>query len=224
MYGWIVLDPACRGQSSIQYLWVSIRAGHDPIRKYNPVMEQQVNLSSIDYTDQQLLATLASLSHKSSQTHSPNWLLTVDAAMQELQRASEEGVLTSVLVEADTPRGWIAAEPQGHGSWEIHPLLVDPAASGRGYGRILVEDIERKMRSHGGIAAFLSTSDATHSTNLSDVDLYKDPMEALRNIRVRDHTHGHAYQFWQRVGFTIVGVIPDAEGFGVPSIHMAKRL
>ena len=187
-------------------------------------MTKQVILSAIDYTDQQLLAALASLSHKASQTHSPNWLPTVDAAMQELQRASEEKILTSVVVEAGTPRGWIAAEPQGHGSWEIHPLLVDPTASSRGYGRILVEDIERKMRSHGGIAAFLSTSDATHSTNLSDVDLYNDPLEALRNIGVRDHKHGHAYQFWQRVGFTIVGVTPDAEGLGVPSIHMAKRL
>ncbi len=55
-------------------------------------------------------------------------------------------------------------------------------------------------------------------------DLYVEPLEAMRNLGVRDYTLGHAYQFWQRVGFTVVGVIPDAEGLGVPSIHLAKKL
>lgn len=187
-------------------------------------MTQQTILSDIDYTDGNSLAKLASLSHSASQIHSPNWLPTVEAAMKELQRASEEQILTSMAIEAGIPRGWIAAHPQGHGSWEIHPLLVDPAASGQGHGRILVEDIERKMRSKRGISVFLSTSDATHSTNLSDVDLYQDPLAALRDIGVRDKTHGHAYQFWQRIGYTVVGVIPDAEGIGIPSIHLAKKL
>ena len=187
-------------------------------------MRQQVILSSIDYSDREVLEALASLSHSAAQKHSPNWLCNVDAATQELQRASEEGVLTSVATDGGRPRGWISAKSRGYGSWEIHPLLVDPAASGRGYGKILVEDIERQIRSHGGISVFLSTSDATNSTNLSDFDLYANPLEALRNISVRDSAHGHAYRFWQRVGFTVVGVIPDAEGLGVPSIHLAKKL
>jgi len=196
----------------------------DPIQKYNPLMKKQVNLSEIDYGDRELLATLASLSHRAGQQHSPNWLRSVDGAMQEIQQASEEGILTSVAFDNGVPTGWIAAQHHGYGSWEIHPLLVDPAAGGRGYGKILVQDIERKIRSHGGISVFLSTSDATHSTNLSDVDLYSDPLEALRKIDVRDTDCGHAYQFWQRVGFTVVGVIPDAEGCGVPSINLAKKL
>jgi aminoglycoside 6'-N-acetyltransferase I len=29
--------------------------------------------------------------------------------------------------------------------------------------------------------------------------------------------------FWQRVGYTVVGVIPDAEGPGKPTILLAKR-
>jgi len=181
-------------------------------------------LSDIDYTDEKLLEALALLSHKAAREHSPEWLCTIDTAMQELQRASEDNVLTRVAIEAGTPKGWIAAHPQGHGSWEIHPLLVDPAASGKGYGRVLVQDIERQMRSQGGISVFLSTSDATHSTTVSDVDLYTNPLNALRHISIRDTSSGHAFQFWQRVGFTIVGIIPDAEGVGVPSIQMAKKL
>ena len=34
----------------------------------------------------------------------------------------------------------------------------------------------------------------------------------------------HSLRFWQRVGFSIVGVIPDAEGIGQPGIHLAKRV
>ena len=127
-------------------------------------MKHQAILTNIDYADQTLLATLASLSHRASQNNSPYWLPTVESAMQELLRASEEGILTKVVFEADTPRGWIAARSQGYGSWEIHPLLVDPHASGRGYGRILVADIEREILSNGAISVFLSTSDATYAT------------------------------------------------------------
>ncbi len=37
-------------------------------------------------------------------------------------------------------------------------------------------------------------------------------------------TGGHLYGFYQRVGYTIVGVLPDANGFGRPDIFMAKRI
>jgi hypothetical protein len=31
-------------------------------------------------------------------------------------------------------------------------------------------------------------------------------------------------EFYQKLGYVIVGVIPDANGFGKPDIFMAKRL
>ena len=41
---------------------------------------------------------------------------------------------------------------------------------------------------------------------------------AVRNLR------GHPYEFYQRCGFTIVGVVPDANGLGKPDILLAKRV
>lgn len=35
---------------------------------------------------------------------------------------------------------------------------------------------------------------------------------------------GHPYEFYQTLGFVILGVIPDANGLGKPDILMAKRL
>jgi aminoglycoside 6'-N-acetyltransferase I len=34
----------------------------------------------------------------------------------------------------------------------------------------------------------------------------------------------HPYKFYQKLGFVIVGVIPDANGPGKPDIIMAKRV
>jgi hypothetical protein len=36
--------------------------------------------------------------------------------------------------------------------------------------------------------------------------------------------HRHPFEFYQKAGFSIVGVVPDANGPGKPDILMAKRL
>jgi len=32
------------------------------------------------------------------------------------------------------------------------------------------------------------------------------------------------YEFYQKLGFVIVGVMPDANSFGKPDIYLAKRV
>ena len=67
----------------------------------------------------------------------------------------------------------------------------------------------------------LGTDDHTNLTSLGGIDLYPNVLERLMNIR---NLGGHPYRFFQKVGFTIVGVIPDANGIGKPDIYMAKSL
>jgi aminoglycoside 6'-N-acetyltransferase I len=67
----------------------------------------------------------------------------------------------------------------------------------------------------------LGTSDEAARTSLFGRDLYADPVAALRNIVVKGP---HPLEFWQAVGYTVVGLTPDAEGPGKPSILLAKRL
>ena len=45
----------------------------------------------------------------------------------------------------------------------------------------------------------------------------------VRSFRDLKPTGAHPLGFWQRVGYTVVGVIPDAEGPGKPTILLAKR-
>jgi aminoglycoside 6'-N-acetyltransferase I len=103
-------------------------------------------------------------------------------------------------------------------------LLVDPDHQRRGYGRLLVKDIERVAMDAGALTLAVSTSDTTESTTLNGIDLYGDPIGALSRIDVVDERAGHAFQFWCKVGYTVVGVLPDAEGLGMPSICLAKRI
>jgi len=49
----------------------------------------------------------------------------------------------------------------------------------------------------------------------------EDAWSHVRTIRNLRH---HPYEFYQKLGFVIGGVIPDANGFGKPDILMAKRV
>jgi aminoglycoside 6'-N-acetyltransferase I len=105
--------------------------------------------------------------------------------------------------------------------WELHPLVVDPAHQGQGIGRALVADLERQVRDRGGLTLQLGSDDVDNMTTLSGVDLYPNVLEhlaALRNLR------RHPYEFYQKLSFVVVGVVPDANGFGKPDILMAKRV
>jgi aminoglycoside 6'-N-acetyltransferase I len=58
-------------------------------------------------------------------------------------------------------------------------------------------------------------------TSLAGVDLYPDPLSHLRELIDRK---GHPFGFYVRCGFSVIGVVPDANGFGKPDILLAKRL
>ena len=53
------------------------------------------------------------------------------------------------------------------------------------------------------------------------MDLYPTVLEKLRTLENRDR---HPFEFYLKVGYQVVGVIPDANGFGKPDILMAKRI
>jgi aminoglycoside 6'-N-acetyltransferase I len=118
--------------------------------------------------------------------------------------------------------GWIGAIPAYGGRvWEIHPLVVSPAHRRRGIGRALVDDLERLAASRGALTLWAGSDDENDETTLSGTDLYRDIPAALRNIR---NLQDHPYEFYLRVGFTIAGVLPDANGRGKPDIFLAKRV
>src|SRR5204862_3410326 len=110
--------------------------------------------------------------------------------------------------------GWIGGQSlyDGH-VWEIHPLVVAERHRRRGLGRELVADLERLVEQRGALTLFAGSDDENDETSVSGVDLYADIPDAIRSIR---SLGSHPYEFYMKLGFRIVGVMPDANGRGKP--------
>jgi aminoglycoside 6'-N-acetyltransferase I len=143
--------------------------------------------------------------------------------LQEVRESFGEGRISRVAVDqAGNVLGWIGGISEYGGNvWELHPLVVRPDRQRQGIGRALIADLEAQVRARGGFTIQLGTDDVTNMTSLGGANLYPNVLEHLLNIR---NLRGHPYEFYLKVGFSIVGVIPDANGPGKPDIYMAKSV
>jgi aminoglycoside 6'-N-acetyltransferase I len=181
------------------------------------------SISDLDPDDEEAIRQAAWLLVEGFRDDWPEAWPEMDAALKEVRECLGEGrICRAAIDEGGAVLGWIGARPSyGENVWELHPLVVRPDAQRRGVGRALVADLEERVGEHGGYTLWLGTDDETNMTTLSGVDLYPDVLEHLANIK---NLRGHPYEFYQRLGFSIVGVMPDANGAGKPDIYMAKPL
>jgi len=155
--------------------------------------------------------------------HIPSGWHTLEEGLAEVRGSLKQDRISRVAVaDNGDVLGWIGAIPsyQGH-VWELHPLVVRPDRQRQGIGRALVAELERLARERGVSTLFVGTDDEDEQTNLSGVDLYPDVLS--RAARIED-VGGHPFAFYRKCGFVVVGLIPDANGFGKPDILMAKRV
>jgi aminoglycoside 6'-N-acetyltransferase I len=173
--------------------------------------------------NQEAISQMAKLLVEGFKAHWPDAWPDLDSALEEVQESLEPGRASRIAVnDAGKILGWVGAIPDYHGhAWELHPLVVDADYRGQGIGRALVTDLEQVVRERGATTLYLGTDDEDNMTSLSNVDLYTDVAEHIANIKNLDR---HPYEFYQKLGFVIVGVVPDANGPGKPDILMAKRV
>lgn len=145
------------------------------------------------------------------------------SALEEMREClAGERICRVALDENGEVVGWIGGIPEYDGNvWELHPLVVREDRRGQGLGRALVEDVERLVRERGAYTMTVGTDDESGMTSLSGIDLYTDTWQHIAQIK---NLRGHPYEFYQKLGFTIIGVMPDANGPGKPDILMAKRV
>jgi len=148
-----------------------------------------------------------------------------DGARAEVAAALTPGRIARVALGDGEVLGFAGAIDQydGH-AWELHPLVVAPAARGTGLGATLLADIEGTVAGRGGCTLHLGTDDQSHTTTVADRDLYGDVPGAIAGLATRPGAPRHPFEFYRRCGYTVVGLIPDANGPGLPDILMAKRL
>ncbi len=155
-------------------------------------------------------------------TGSASWT-NLEDALSEIRDSFQPDQISRVAVdEAGNVQGWIAGteEYDGH-VWELHLLVVREDCRRQGVGRALVLDFEKEVALRGGSTIFPGTDDEVFRTSVGGVDLYPNVLDKLHTIR---NLRQHPFEFYQKAGFEIVGVIPDANGFGKPDILMAKRV
>jgi aminoglycoside 6'-N-acetyltransferase I len=155
--------------------------------------------------------------------HWPQAWPTMEDARAELHEVLAPDRVSLAATSDGALLGWIGALPTDYGpqTWELHPLVVAPAHQRRGVGRALVEALTRLLEQRGVLTLLLGSDDEDEMTSIGGRDLYPDVLGHLS--RIEDHK-GHPYAFYRRLGFAVVGVVPDANGPGRPDILMARRL
>ena len=186
-----------------------------------------VTIRDLEGHDESLLNELAAMLVAEFRAHHPDAWPSVDAALKEVRQslASNEcgqRISRVAIAEEGHAVGWVGGIPSyGGRAWELHPLVVRHDTQRRGVGRALVSDLEEQARIRGGLTVWLGADDETRQTSLTGADLYGDLWRAVAEIR---NLNDHPYEFYQKCGYTIVGVVPDANGLGKPDILMAKRI
>jgi aminoglycoside 6'-N-acetyltransferase I len=147
----------------------------------------------------------------------------LESARAEVREALDPGRICRVAVdEQGIVLGWIGGIAEYDGNvWELHPLVVRPDRQGQGIGRALVIDFEAQARARGGLTIWLGTDDEEDMTSLAGMNLFPNPLDHLANI---SNLRRHPYEFYQKLGYVIAGVLPDANGLGKPDIFMAKSV
>jgi aminoglycoside 6'-N-acetyltransferase I len=125
------------------------------------------------------------------------------------------------VVDGEALVGWIGRVETYSHAWELHPLCVDPAHQGKGVGAALVRALEARVKAAGVLTLYLGTDDEFGGTSLFGRDLFPDVAGKIAGVT---ETGGHPFAFYRKLGYEIVGLMPDANGPGRPDIFMAKRL
>jgi aminoglycoside 6'-N-acetyltransferase I len=149
---------------------------------------------------------------------------TLQQALEEIEeRLIPENTLLAAVEDGNVV-GWggILAPVYNGNVFELHPLAVCSDKRKQGIGRAIVTALEDEARKQGGLTIYAGADDERDDgeTSLANVDLYDDLPGKIRDFTPDTHQTG----FYLKMGYKIIGVMPDANGIGKPDIFLGKRL
>lgn len=182
-----------------------------------------MNIISLQPDSEQLIPQAAQLLLDAFHEHWPEAWPTLEEGLEEVHEMLQtERICRVAMDEEQNVLGIIGGISQYDGHvWELHPLAVQPNMQGKGVGRALIEDFEEQVRLKGGLTITLGSDDDDNMTSLSGVDLYENLWDKVKGIR---NLKNHPFEFYQKMGYVITGVVIDANGIGKPDILMSKRI
>ena len=123
--------------------------------------------------------------------------------------------------------GWVCLRPEyekikNEETWELHPFAISPKFKRKGYGKILMEEVEKIAQEKNIIGIILSSGDEANKTSLSDEEITgENIIEKIQNIK---NYKNHPYEFYQKCGYSIIGIIPNAYGLKKSDIWLWKDI
>ncbi|MBT9131095.1 MAG: hypothetical protein DDT40_01306 [candidate division WS2 bacterium] len=183
-----------------------------------------INIIDLKPENKDHIEQTAELLFEGFKTNWPEAWPDISSALTEVNEAiNDENRINRIAInQQGLVMGWIGGISLYRGRvWEIHPLVVHIAHQGKGIGRLLIIDLEKQASIRGGLTLFAGSDDENYMTSLSGCDLYP---EVLKHLSFIKNLKGHPYEFYLKLGFTIVGCLPDANGPGKPDIYLAKRI
>jgi aminoglycoside 6'-N-acetyltransferase I len=151
------------------------------------------------------------------------WATLKDAMDEINERLIPENTLLAAVEKGDVI-GWggILAPSYNGNVFEMHPLAVKESKRKQGVGRMIVTALENAARNRGGLIMWLGADDEHENgeTSLANADLFDRLPERLAGFEPGTHQTA----FYMKLGYKVIGVMPDANRAGKPDIFMGKRL
>jgi len=188
------------------------------------VRKLETQTVDLDLHDKDRIQQVTHLLFRGFREHNPNGWPDLPSARREVKASLRKGHISLVAIDkAGKVVGWISGNNRTYQGfvWELHPLVVDPDYHRRGIGTALERAFEQRVIENGGRTIWLGADDEDNMTSISGIDLYPDVLGHLSQIK---NIKGHPFEFYQKLGFVIIGALPDADGPGKPDIFMAKQL
>jgi len=161
----------------------------------------------------------ATLLHESLPIGWPTWQ---DANEEINERVIPQNIMLAAMEDGHVI-GFGGLLPQYDGKvYELHPLVVRADQRKNGIGKRLIEALEEKALEHGANTIYLGSDDESPNgeTSFANVDLYDNLPQKIETFNPGTHPSA----FYMKMGYKVVGVIPDANGIGKPDIVLAKRI
>ena len=148
--------------------------------------------------------------------------ITEDKALETINECIKEENMCIGIEIGEQLIGWVGLRPMYDKTWELHPMVIKHEFQGKGYGKILLNELEKMAQKKGIIGIVAGSDDETNKTNLSENEITKENIfDKIKNIKKYKN---HPYEFYQKCGYTIVGIIPNANGLNKPDIWLWKDI
>jgi len=146
----------------------------------------------------------------------------MESALEEVNECVTEPNICIGIKTGNELTGWVGLRPMYELTWELHPMVIKKEFQGKGYGKILLNELERIALEKGVIGVFAGSDDETYSTSLSDKEITAGNIfEEIINIK---NYKNHPYEFYKKCGYCIIGIIPNANGDRKPDILLWKDI